>query len=293
MLEITGLTHRYGPVGGGHLAIDQVTLEVADGELASIVGPSGCGKSTLLRCVAGLVRPSGGAITLRGAPVDRVPDGLAVVFQDYSRSLLPWLSVRDNVALPLRRTGRSRAQRREAALAALATVGLPDTAGKYPWQLSGGMQQRVAIARALACDPVLLLMDEPFGSVDAQTREDLEDLLLAVRRERDMTILLVTHDIDESVYVGDRVVVLTPSPGRVLADLQVDLPAPRDQITTRELPAFVHLRAEVGRLVRGQGTPPAGAAQQEQAAQPEPAADATQEEQAAQPGPAASSGPAG
>ena len=278
MLEITGLTHRYGPAGGGHLAIDQVTLEVAGGELVSIVGPSGCGKSTLLRCVAGLVRPSGGAITLRGVPVDRVPDGLAVVFQDYSRSLLPWLSVRDNVALPLRRTGRPRLQRREAALAALATVGLPDTAGKYPWQLSGGMQQRVAIARALACDPVLLLMDEPFGSVDAQTREDLEDLLLAVRRERDMTILLVTHDIDESVYVGDRVVVLTPGPGRVLADLRVDLPAPRDQITTRELPAFVHLRAEVGRLVRGQ---------------PTPAAEAAHEEQAAQPGQAANSGPGG
>ena len=266
MLQITGLTHRYGPAGGAHLAIDHVTLEVADGELVSIVGPSGCGKSTLLRCVAGLVRPSSGGITLRGAPVDQVPEGLAVVFQDYSRSLLPWLSVRDNVALPLRRTGRSgpegragrsRAERREAALAALATVGLTDTAGKYPWQLSGGMQQRVAIARALACDPVLLLMDEPFGSVDAQTREDLEDLLLAVRRERDMTILLVTHDIDESVYVGDRVVVLTPGPGRVLADLRVDLPAPRDQITTRELPAFVHLRAEVGRLVRGQAARPA------------------------------------
>jgi NitT/TauT family transport system ATP-binding protein len=265
MLQITGLTHRYGPAGGGHLALDQVTLDVAAGELVSIVGPSGCGKSTLLRCVAGLVQPSGGTITLRGAPVDRVPDGLAVVFQDYSRSLLPWLSVRDNVALPLRRTGqkgaegrpgRSRGQRREAALAALATVGLTDTAGKYPWQLSGGMQQRVAIARALACHPVLLLMDEPFGSVDAQTREDLEDLLLTVRAERDMTILLVTHDIDESVYVGDRVVVLTPGPGRVLADLRVDLPAPRDQITTRELPAFVHLRAEVGRLVRGRGAAP-------------------------------------
>jgi len=137
-------------------------------------------------------------------------------------------------------------------LDALATVGLTGTAQKYPWQLSGGMQQRVAIARALACDPVLLLMDEPFGSVDAQTREDLEDLILAVRRGRPMTILLVTHDIDESVYVGDRVVVLTPGPGRVRAVLPVDLPAPRDQISTRELPAFVRLRTEVSRLVRGQ-----------------------------------------
>jgi NitT/TauT family transport system ATP-binding protein len=122
------------------------------------------------------------------------------------------------------------------------------------------MQQRVAIARALACDPVLLLMDEPFGSVDAQTREDLEDLVLAVRRQRDMTILLVTHDIDESVYVGDRVIVLTPGPGQVRADLPVPLPAPREQITTRELPEFVRLRAEVGRLVRARERPDRAAA---------------------------------
>ena len=250
MLEITDLTHSYGPPGTGHLAIDRITLTVADGELVSIVGPSGCGKSTLLRCVAGLLSPAGGRVVLGGVPVDRVPDGLALVFQDYSRSLLPWLSVRDNVALPLRRKQQSRAARREAEIAALATVGLTDTAQKYPWQLSGGMQQRVAIARALASEPVLLLMDEPFGSVDAQTREDLEDLILAVRRARDITILLVTHDVDESVYVGDRVVVLTRGPGQIRADLPVDLPSPRDQITTRELAAFVHLRTEVSRMVR-------------------------------------------
>jgi NitT/TauT family transport system ATP-binding protein len=147
---------------------------------------------------------------LGGVPVDDVPDGLAVVLQDYRRSLYPWLSVRDNVAMPLRRTTRSRAARRKAADAALASVSLPDAGDKYPWQLSGGMQQRVAIARALACEPLLLLMDEPFGSVDAQTREDLEDLVLGVRRERDITILVATHDIDESVYLGDRVIVLTP-----------------------------------------------------------------------------------
>ena len=251
MLEITGLTHAFGP-GTGHPALDGITLTVGEGELVSIVGPSGCGKSTLLRCVSGLIRPTGGGVVLRGAPVDAVPDGLAVVFQDYSRSLFPWLSVRDNVALPLRRTQLGRAQRHAAALDALGTVGLTGTAQKYPWQLSGGMQQRVAIARALACDPVLLLMDEPFGSVDAQTREDLEDLILAVRQDRPMTILMVTHDIDESVYVGDRVIVLTPGPARVRADLRVDLPAPRDQITTKALPGFVQLRTEVSRLVRGQ-----------------------------------------
>ncbi|MGH3069545.1 MAG: ABC transporter ATP-binding protein [Streptosporangiaceae bacterium] len=261
MLEISDLTHWYGQREADHLALRQVSLRVDDGELVSIVGPSGCGKSTLLRCVAGLIPPASGSVRLDGQLVDQVPDGLAVVFQDYSRSLLPWMSVQDNVGLPLRKKsggragGKTRAGRREVAARALETVGLAGAGSRYPWQLSGGMQQRVAIARALACDPALLLMDEPFGSVDAQTREDLEDLVLAVRRERDMTILLVTHDIDESVYVGDRVVVLTPGPGRVRADLAVDLPAPRDQISTRELPAFVHLRASVGRLVRGQEVP--------------------------------------
>jgi NitT/TauT family transport system ATP-binding protein len=250
MLEVTGLTRAYGRGDAAHVAIDQVNLSVARGELVSIVGPSGCGKSTLLRCIGGLIAPTAGQVVLRGEPVRDVPDGLAVVLQDYGRSLYPWLSVRDNVAMPLRRTTRSRAARRKAADASLAAVGLPGVGEKYPWQLSGGMQQRVAIARALACDPVLLLMDEPFGSVDAQTREDLEDLVLRVRRERDITILIVTHDIDESVYVADRVIVLTPGPGRVRADLPVRLPWPRDQIATKELPEFVRLRTEVSRLVR-------------------------------------------
>ncbi len=241
MLEVSGLTRTYG----SHLAIEDISLRVADRELVTVVGPSGCGKSTLLRCVAGLLRPTAGQVVLNGTPVTRVPDRLGVVFQDYSRSLYPWLSVAANVALPLRRTMRRRGERREAALAALNSVGLAGFAGRYPWQLSGGMQQRVAIARALAADPVLLLMDEPFGSVDAQTREDLEDLVLRVRADRKMMILLVTHDIDESVYVGDRVIVLTAGPGRVRADVPVDLPQPRDQITTKERPEFTHLRGEV------------------------------------------------
>ncbi|MFM9370184.1 ABC transporter ATP-binding protein [Streptomyces sp. Da 82-17] len=247
MLEIEGLGHTYDD---GHRAVDGVDLSVDRGELVSLVGPSGCGKSTLLRCVAGLVRPTEGTVTVGGEPVSDVPAGLAVVFQDYTRSLFPWLTVRDNVALPLRRRGLARAERRAAAEAALEEVGLSAAARKYPWQLSGGMQQRAAIARALAYEPALLLMDEPFGSVDAQTREDLEDLLLRVRAGTGTTVLVVTHDIDESVYVGDRVVVLTGSPGRVHADLRVDLPSPRDQIGTRESPEFVSLRAEVGRAVR-------------------------------------------
>jgi NitT/TauT family transport system ATP-binding protein len=258
VLEVTDLTRTYGRGDAAHVAIEGVNFSVVPGELVSIVGPSGCGKSTLLRCIAGLLTPTAGRVVLSGTPVDRVPDRLSVVFQDYSRSLYPWLTVRDNVALPLRRTGRSqraRRARRAAADESLAAIGLPDVAHKYPWQLSGGMQQRVAIARALAGDPVLLLMDEPFGSVDAQTREDLEDLVLRVRRERGLTILVVTHDIDESVYVGDRVIVLTPGPGRVRADLAVSLPEPRDQISTKELPEFVHLRTEVSRLVRSRTTP--------------------------------------
>jgi len=253
VLEITDLGHSYGRGGGTHLAVDGISLKAEKGEIVSIVGASGCGKSTVLRCIAGLQRPTRGTIRVNGAVVDAVvPEGLAVVFQDYSRSLYPWLSVRDNVALPLVRTQASRAQRRRTAEDALEAVGLGGTGHRYPWQLSGGMQQRVAIARAIACAPVLLLMDEPFGSVDAQTREDLEDLVLRLRRDREMTILLVTHDIDESVYTGDRVIVMTGTPGRVSADLAVQLPQPRDQIATKELPAFVNLRAEVGRLVRGQ-----------------------------------------
>jgi NitT/TauT family transport system ATP-binding protein len=251
VLEVTGLTRTYGQGATAQVAIKDVSLSVAEGELVTIVGPSGCGKSTLLRCIAGLLPPTAGTVVLNGARVTRVPDRLAVVFQDYSRSLYPWLSVTDNVALPLRRTVKGRAARREKAVAALGSVGLTSTAQRYPWQLSGGMQQRVAIARALACDPVLLLMDEPFGSVDAQTRDDLEDLVLRVRSDRGITILLVTHDIDESVYTGDRVVVLTPSPGTVRAALPVHLPSPRDQTGTKELPEFVQLRTEVSRLVRG------------------------------------------
>ncbi|MCW2902705.1 MAG: transporter [Streptosporangiaceae bacterium] len=251
MLEVVRLSHVYGGGSGEHVALHDVSLKVGGGELVSIVGTSGCGKSTLLRAIAGLVQPTSGEILLDGVPATGVPDNLAVVFQDYSRSLLPWMSVRGNVMFPLRRRGLDRTARREAALEALDAVGLDGASDKYPWQLSGGMQQRVAIARALAYRPSLLLMDEPFGSVDAQTREDLEDLVLKVRGLNEMTILLVTHDIDESVYVGDRVVVMSPSPGRIVADLPIDLPSPRDQIATREQPGFVHLRAEVGRLVRG------------------------------------------
>ncbi|RCG30782.1 ABC transporter ATP-binding protein [Sphaerisporangium album] len=263
MLDVVNLRHTYGQGPSAHHALGGIDLKVAEGELVSVVGPSGCGKSTLLRSIAGLIEPTDGHIRIRDGHVTGTPGDLAVVFQDYSRSLFPWMTVGENVALPLRRRGMGRAARRAAAAEALAEVGLPGAEAKYPWELSGGMQQRVAIARALAYRPTLLLMDEPFGSVDAQTREDLEDLVLKVRELHRMTILLITHDIDESVYVGDRVVVLTKSPARVAGELSVDLPFPRDQIATRELPAFVHLRAEVGRLVRAkEPLPPFHASQQ-------------------------------
>ncbi|MFJ9864161.1 ABC transporter ATP-binding protein [Streptomyces sp. NPDC101165] len=247
MLRLDSTTRRFGD----HLVLDRVDLTVPAGQLLCVVGPSGCGKSTLLRTIAGLLPADEGTITIDGAPVTGVPDRLAVVFQEYGRSLLPWLTVRDNVALPLRRRGLGRAARHAEAEAILERVGLHGVARRHPRQLSGGMQQRVAIARALVCRPSLLLMDEPFGSLDARTREDLEDLLLEVHRADGTTIVFVTHDIDESVYVGDRVVVLSPGPGsRIVRDLPVDLPGRRDQISTRSLPGFVALRTEVGRAVR-------------------------------------------
>ncbi|MCT2582690.1 ABC transporter ATP-binding protein [Actinophytocola gossypii] len=257
MLEVRGLAHRYGAGPDAHVAVEDLAFTVAKDELACIVGPSGCGKSTLLRCIAGLIKPSAGEVSLHGDRVVGVPDDLAVVFQDYSRSLFPWLSVRGNVEFPLRTRVGSRAERRARAQEALGWVGLSDAANKYPWQLSGGMQQRVSIARALATRPALLLMDEPFASVDAQTRADLEDLLLRVRRDHGSTVLLVTHDIDESVYLGDRVLVLSKSPASIVADLKVDLPADRDQISTRGSSTFVELRTEIARLLHDRQPAPA------------------------------------
>ncbi|SEF36642.1 NitT/TauT family transport system ATP-binding protein [Amycolatopsis pretoriensis] len=260
MLEVSGLSHRYGSGPKAHTAVNDLSFTVEAGQLASIVGPSGCGKSTLLRCVAGLTPPTEGTVSLHGDRVNGVPDDLAVVFQDYSRSLFPWLSVQKNVEFPLRWRQISRAERRSRAAEALEQVGLSGVGGKFPWQLSGGMQQRVSIARALASRPALLLMDEPFASVDAQTRFELEDLTRRVQREQGSTILVVTHDIDESVYLSDRVLVLSKSPASIVADLPVGLPTARDQITTRESAEFVTLRSEVARLLHGGGTPEAATA---------------------------------
>ena len=250
MLEITHLAKTYGADEKATEALRDVTFVVEDGEFVCVVGPSGCGKTTLLKCVAGLLRPTRGETILRGKRVTEPPEEMALVFQEYGRSLMPWASVRNNVLLPLRHKSLRRDERGSLVEEALESVGLTRFIDHYPWQLSGGMQQRVAIARALAYQPSILLMDEPFASVDAQTRGDLEDLVLRVREEYGITILFVTHDIDESVYLADRVVVLTHSPTEVKEIVQVDLGRPRDQIATKELPEFLQLRGHVYRLIK-------------------------------------------
>ena len=254
ILKIKELGKTYGTGERATHAVGSITFDVDDGEFVCVVGPSGCGKTTLLKCIGGLLAPSRGEVVLQGKRITEPPDAMAFVFQEYGRSLMPWTSVRKNVLLPLRHKDISRSEREALVDEAVAAVGLTRFLDHYPWQLSGGMQQRVAIARALAYQPSILLMDEPFASVDAQTRGDLEDLVLQVRRQFDVTILFVTHDIDESVYLADRVVVLTHSPTQVKEILPIGLPRPRDQIATKALPEFADLRAHVKRLIRVERT---------------------------------------
>ncbi|MGE2737244.1 ABC transporter ATP-binding protein [Mycolicibacterium vaccae] len=250
MLIVSGLEKTYPVKGGGFTAVADMSFSVREGELFSIVGPSGAGKTTLLRCIAGLDKPTSGSVTFNGERVDGPPANFAVVFQDYARSLFPWITVAKNVELPLLNGGIDAAERRARVTQALEEVGLADAAHKKPFQLSGGMQQRVAIARAIAYRPAVLIMDEPFASVDAQTRADLEDLLLRVRDETGTTVLFVTHDVDESVYLSNRVAIVTRSPSSVAEIVDIDLPDRRDQISTKSLPEFAHLRAHVFSRIR-------------------------------------------
>jgi len=245
VIEIRGLRKVYDAHRRRVEAIADLTFALDAGEFVCVVGPSGCGKTTLLRCVAGLLPPTSGVVRVRGAPVTGPPPELAVVFQEYGRSLFPWLRVGDNVELPLRSQGLPREQRRALVDSALTAVGLADTHGAYPWQLSGGMQQRVAIARAVAYQPKVLLMDEPFAAVDAQTRADLEDLIRGVWQRLGVTLLFVTHDIDEAIYLGQRVIVLSAAPTVVVEDLAINLPDTRDQLATRADPRFTELRGRV------------------------------------------------
>nr|WP_241156139.1 ABC transporter ATP-binding protein [Leucobacter chromiireducens] len=241
-------------------AIGDISFSMKRGELVCIVGPSGCGKTTLLKCISGLLRPTSGRVALDGEAVTAPPANMALVFQEYGRSLYPWLTVRGNIELPLKHRRISGPERTRLVDDALVAVGLEHADTKYPWQLSGGMQQRVAIARAVAYQPEVLIMDEPFAAVDAQTRADLEDLVRSLHLDRGMSILFVTHDIDESVYLGERVVVLSKSPTWVQEDLAIDLAPERDQITTRALPRFTELRThvyeQIQRAKRGEAARP-------------------------------------
>src|SRR5215218_8737187 len=250
MLEVSQLGKTYGEGDDATHAIASISFGIEEKEFVCVVGPSGCGKTTLLKCMSGLLEPSAGSVEVKGRRVTGPPPEMALVFQEYSRSLLPWMSVRGNVTLPLRHKKLGKGETARLVEEAVEAVGLTGFIDRYPWELSGGMQQRVAIARALAYQPEILLMDEPFASVDAQTRGDLEDLVLRVREQYGVTVLFVTHDIDESVYLADRIVVLTPAPTEVREVLSVDLPHPRDQVDTKELPEFARLRAHVYRLIK-------------------------------------------
>ena len=245
MLSVRGLKKVYQTDGGDVEAVRNLTFDLRAGELACLVGPSGSGKTTLLKCISGLMAPTEGEVLLDGKRVSGPPKKMAVVFQEYGRSLFPWMRVRDNVELPLKNQGVPKAERDRLVDEALEAVGLAHVPRSYPWQLSGGMQQRVAIARAIAYQPEVLLMDEPFAAVDAQTRADLEDLIRTVWKKLGITVLFVTHDIDESVYLGERVIILSSSPTVIQEDITVDLPADRDQLNTRSLPRFTELRHHV------------------------------------------------
>lgn len=247
-LEISGVGRLYaGARGPAVEALKPIDLTVEDGEFVALLGPSGCGKSTLLRLVAGLDRPSSGRIALDGVPVEGPSPMRGMVFQQ--PALFPWLTVRDNVGFGLIEQGRSTAEARQAAGDLLAQVGLAEFAGHFPKALSGGMQQRAALARALAPNPALLLLDEPFGALDTQTRGLMQELLLEVWERRRKTVLFVTHDIEEAIFLASRIVVLTARPGQVKAVAAVDLPRPRDY-HLRTQPEFYALRAELTDLVR-------------------------------------------
>jgi NitT/TauT family transport system ATP-binding protein len=207
-------------------ALIDINLEIQEGEFICLLGPSGCGKSTLLRIIAGLIPASSGQITINGQAIDGPGPDRAVVFQDYA--LFPWMSVRDNIEFGLEARRLAPAARKEISDKLLKVVGLADFANRYPHHLSGGMKQRVSIARALAVNPSLLLMDEPFGALDAQTRQSLQDELLRIWREYRKTVVFVTHSIEEAIYLSDRIVVMTARPGRIKEVITIDEVRPRD-----------------------------------------------------------------
>jgi sulfonate transport system ATP-binding protein len=238
-IELRGIEIHFGDGKTAVRAVSQLDLDVAPGEFVSVLGPSGCGKSTLIGAIAGFTPISAGELRVDGQPVSTPGPERGVVFQHHT--LFPWKTVLRNVEFGLKMRGAGPAERRSAAHAILKTVGLADFLHHYPWQLSGGMQQRVSLARVLVNRPRVTLMDEPFCALDAQTRLQMQELLLALWHDYHITVVFVTHDVDEAIFLSDRIVVLTERPGRVKAELSVDLPRPR----TRDLltsPEFMRLK---------------------------------------------------
>ncbi len=247
-IQATRLGKSYDGGGRKVVALEGIDLVVAEGEFAAILGPSGCGKSTLLNLVAGFEAPSVGAVTVFGAPVQQPGPNRAVVFQE--PALFPWLSVWDNVVFAPRLGGKPRADYEALATELLATVGLQGFEQHWPDQLSGGMKQRVGIARALLMRPQVLLMDEPFGALDAQTRLQMQELLLQVWDRYRKTIVFITHDIDEAILLADTVYVMSARPGRIQARIPIDLPRPRGLSLLTE-PGFNALKRQIFELIRG------------------------------------------
>ena len=244
ILQIRGVGKTFA---GGTVALQATDLAVQENDFITILGPSGCGKSTLLRMVAGLDTPTGGTIALDGREVTEPGADRGMVFQSYT--LFPWLTVLQNVCFGLREKGIPRAEQEAIARPFLAKVGLQDFADHFPRQLSGGMQQRTALARALANNPRILLMDEPFGALDHQTRELMQELLLAIWEAERKTVLFVTHDIDEAIFMGNRVVVMSARPGRIKCDIAVPLAHPR-HYAMKTTPAFAGLKAQLTEEIR-------------------------------------------
>jgi len=235
---------------GGRTILSNVSFAVYRGSFACVIGPSGSGKTTLLRLAGGLLSPNRGSVLLDGVRREGTSRDVAIVFQDYGRALLPWRDAYGNVSLALEAAGTPRDGRKRRIEELLVTVGLKDHVHKFPAELSGGMQQRLQIARCLAQDPKILLMDEPFGALDAMTRQSLQDEVLRLQLERDMTVLFVTHDLDEALYLGDQVVALAANPGRIDRIVDVPLGRPRNQLSTREHPDFLRLRRDLFGLVQ-------------------------------------------
>jgi ABC-type nitrate/sulfonate/bicarbonate transport system ATPase subunit len=248
-LVIDNVSRIFPAVRGGTptRALEPTNLSVADNDFVTILGPSGCGKSTLLRMVAGLDTPTTGRILLDGKAITGPGADRGMVFQSYT--LFPWLTVSENISFGLRERGISQRQRNDIAKQWLEKVGLISFANHFPKQLSGGMQQRTAIARALANDPKILLLDEPFGALDNQTRALMQELLLGIWERERKTVIFVTHDIEEAVFLASRVVVMSARPGRIKADLAVDLPHPR-HYTVKTSPAFSDLKARLTEEIR-------------------------------------------